>query len=90
MAVVEVTTGVTLEQYLAIKERVEERNGPVAGRLAQVCYGDGEDLRIVTVYESEAACDAFTEGVLAKALADLEYGDIRYESQVLPVHDVTT
>ena len=90
MAVVEVTTGVTLEQYLTVKQRVKERHGPVAGRLLQVCYGEGEDLRIVTVYESEADYDAFTEGVLAKVLADLHYTDIPYESQLLPVQDVTT
>ena len=90
MAVVEVTTGVTLEQYLAVKERVRERNGPVAGRLLQVCYGEDEDLRIVTVYETEAAYDAFNEGVLAKVLADLEYVDIPYESHLLSAHDVTT
>lgn len=90
MAVVEVTTGVTLEQYLAVKERVRQRYGPVVGRLLQVCYGEGEDLRIVTVYETEEAYDAFTEGVLAKVLADLEYVDIPYESHVLPVQDLTT
>lgn len=89
MAVVEVTSGLSLEEHLTIKQRISELYGPVPGRLLQICCGEGDDLLIVTVYESEADYDAFTETVLAKVLADLSYTDISYEGHLLPAHDVT-
>ena len=89
MAVVEVTSGLSLEQHLTVTQRVSELYGAVPGRVLQICCGEGDDLRIVTVYESEADYDSFTETVLAKVLADLNYTDISYESNLLPVHDVT-
>lgn len=88
MAVVAVTSGLSLDQHRAVKQRVSELYGPVPGQLLQFCCGEGDDLLIVTVYESEADHDAFTETVLAKALADLGYTDISYESHLLPVHDL--
>lgn len=89
MAVVAITTGLSLAQHLAVKQRVHEMYGPVPGQLLQVCCGEGDGLLIVTVYESEADYDTFTQTVLAKVLADLDHADIPYDSQVLPAHDVT-
>ena len=89
MAVVAITTGLSLAQHLAVKQRVHDLYGPVPGQLLQVCCGEGEDLLVITVYEAEADYDTFTQTVLAKVLADLRYADIPYQSQVLPAHDVT-
>jgi len=88
MAVVEVTTGVNLTQYLRVQECLRKTGAKIPGRVLQVCYGNRSNLEIVTVYETREAYDEFTESVLAPILVELDYTDIDYQSTILDVHNV--
>lgn len=88
MTVAEVTTGVNLEQYLRVQERIRKTGTEVAGRVLQVCYGNEEDLEILTVYETREAYDNFTKSILLPILTELDYTNVDYQSTVMEVHNV--
>lgn len=88
MTVAEVTTGVNLAQYLRVQERIRQTGTTVAGRVLQVCYGNGTNLEILTVYETREAYDNFTKAILAPILAELDYTHVDYKSTIVEVHDV--
>jgi hypothetical protein len=54
MAIAQITTGVTLDQYDKEQRLIAETGEEFPGRLLQVCFGDPDNLTVVTVYESTA------------------------------------
>jgi hypothetical protein len=66
MPIAHVTTGVTLEEYTEEQRLLAGAGESFPGRLAQVCFGEPDNLTVVTVYESTEDRDAFGEKVLAQ------------------------
>lgn len=61
----------TAEQFEAIHERLSAAgSAEPAGRMVHVCYGEGDQLRVLDVWESEEAFAAFGE-TLMPILAEL-------------------
>ena len=75
MAIAQVTTGVTLDEYTREQRLLAEAGEGFPGRLMQVCFGDPGNLTIVTVYESTEDRDAFSEKVLSPILDQLGIRD---------------
>jgi hypothetical protein len=93
MAIVQITTGITLDEYRREQAILAEIGEKFPGRLLQVCYGDEDNLRIITLYESKEARDEFRNAVLAPVLQQLGIaGDVakraNYRNEVAQVHKV--
>lgn len=94
MPIVQITTGVTLDEYHREQELLAEAgDGAFPGRLLQVCYGDDDDLQILTVYASLDARDAFREEVLNPILESLGIEEEEeglaargFTNQIAPLH----
>ncbi|MBQ1092809.1 nuclear transport factor 2 family protein [Streptomyces sp. B93] len=94
MAIAQISTGVTLDEYRREQAVLAETGEKFPGRLLQVCYGDENDLRILTVYESQEARDAFFQSVLTPVLQRLGIADDiaerpHYRNDIAHVHKVT-
>jgi hypothetical protein len=65
MTIAQVTTGITLDEYTEEQQLVAES---FPGRLLRVCFGDPDNLTVVTVFESTEDKDAFGEklGIAAR------------------------
>lgn len=93
MAIAQVTTGVTLDEYTKEQRLLAEAGEGFPGRLMQVCFGDPGNLTIVTVYESTEDRDAFSEKVLSPILDQLGIKDTiaarpGFGNQVEQLHNV--
>jgi hypothetical protein len=66
MPIAHVVTGVTLDEYTEEQRLLAGAGESFPGRLTQVCFGEPNDLTVVTVYESTEDKDAFGEKVLAQ------------------------
>lgn len=93
MAIVQITTGVTLDEYRREQAILAEIGEKFPGRLLQVCCGDEDNLRIITVYESNEAREEFGNTVLAPILQQLGIADdvaqrANYGNEIAQVHRV--
>lgn len=71
MTIAQITTGVTLDEYQREQRLLAEHGESFPGRLMQVCFGDPDNLTILTVYESVEDRDAFSSTVLSPILDKL-------------------
>ena len=79
-------SSMTAEQYDEVHRRLEAAgSGTPRGRLHHVCYGDGSSLRVLDVWESQEAFEAFGR-MLMPILQDVGIGAV--EPEIAPVHRV--
>lgn len=71
MAIAQITSGVTLDEYQREQRLLAEHGESFPGRLLQVCFGDPDNLTILTVYESVEDRNAFSATVLSPILDKL-------------------
>ena len=64
------TSGVTKEQYDAVRNALEESGDwPPEGCLLHVCFGDEGDLRVSEVWQSQEQLEAFGQKLQPKLQA---------------------
>lgn len=91
MTIAQITTGVTLDEYQREQRLLAENGESFPGRLMQVCFGDPDNLTILTVYESVEDRDAFSSKVLSPILDQLGIevaGRLSFTNLVEPVYNV--
>ncbi len=81
-------SSLTREQYDKVNEILQENgpDGPPGPLQLHVLFGDGSDLRVSEIWESEAAWQQAWDGGLKAALATA--GVELSEPEKLPVHEL--
>ncbi len=86
VAVLSTPASMTVEQYHRISARLDAaRTGPPPGRRLHVCFGTGDQLRVLDVWDSTEELDAFTAAqmpILAGEHIDMA------ASEPLEIHDL--
>jgi len=88
MAIVQLGTGATLEDYNKMQARLADAGVPVPGRILQVCYGDAENVRILNVWESREACDSFMDSVMLPLFQEFGLADRDIKIEFAQVHKI--
>jgi len=79
------SAGVTLAQYDQVRKEVAPDNKPPAGMLYHVAASTADGIRVIEVWDSQAAADKFFKDKLAQALPK---ANINVKPQVAQVHNI--
>ncbi|MET7304229.1 hypothetical protein [Embleya sp. NPDC005575] len=79
-------TGVDTERYDKLSARVRSGEIPAEGCLAHVAIATGDGVRVIDLWESRAAMEAFTT-LLMPAAEELGFPPSTTPPQITEVHD---
>ncbi len=77
--------GMTEEQYAAVRQAVSPTNRPPAGLLYHAAGPVADGFRVMEVWESQEALDAFFGAALGRALGEAR---VTAQPQIFPIQSI--